>query len=76
VGKPAGLPGPPPPTYRCYLELKDFGSQSLEEQENKLRARPERPEAEHKSPKEVELTFDGADVKNIGAYGEGKKGGK
>lgn len=24
----------------------------------------------------VELTFDGADVKNIGAYREGKKGGK
>lgn len=38
--------------------------------------RPKRPEAERKSPTEVELTFDGADVKNIGAYGEGKKGGK
>lgn len=37
---------------------------------------PKRPEAEGKSPIEVELTFDGADVKNIGAYREGKKGGK
>lgn len=32
-----------------------------------------RPGSEHKSPTEVELTFDGADVKNIGAYREGKE---
>lgn len=66
--------GPQLTGITCCLKILEV--KSLEEQENKLRAQSKRPEAERKSPTEVELTFDGADVKNIGAYREGKKGGE